>query len=179
MFNRRWLITITVAAVVLAGFAISGIAKEGEVKREYAAEFTALNDSGVSGSVELWLEGKWLKVSIDVEGLEAGVAHPLYINGFDDPEAVTLCPHAGADIDGDGIISLEEASSYHGRQLFAIEPFDKVDDEGELEFEAKFEIDPKVIEPLELRSIVLHGLTVNENYDETIPIACGRITIVE
>lgn len=179
MFNKRWLIALTVAAVVAAGSAFSSFVDEPALTRDFVSEFTALNDSGVSGTAWFWVEGNSLKISIDVKGLEPGVAHPLYINGFEDIGAVTLCPHAKADTDGDGIISAEEASSYHGNQLFALEPFDKVDSEGKLIFDATFEIDPKVIEPLELRSIVLHGLTVNESYDETVPVACGRITIVE
>ncbi len=176
MFNKGWLIGLLVAAVFAAGWAF---VDEPILKRSFVSEFAAVNDSGVSGTAWLWVEGETLTVSIDVKGLEPDVEHPLYINGFEDIQVQALCPHAGADADGDGIISDEEARFFHGEQLFELKPFDKADSEGKLIFEATYEFEADTLEPLELRSIVLHGLIVDDVYEEKVPVACGRITIVE
>ena len=75
----------------------------------YATQFTALNNSGVSGYTLLLADesNKTLTVHIRAEGLEPNQVHAQHIHGFmDDTDAKT--PTIREDADGDGFVELAE-----------------------------------------------------------------------
>jgi hypothetical protein len=81
----------------------------------YAADFTALNNSGVDGHAVLLLDEKaqTLKVFITAEGMEPGQVHAQHIHGFpDDHEAMP--PTIAQDTDGDGFVELLEGLVKYG-----------------------------------------------------------------
>ena len=144
--------------------------------REFVANMVQLNSSGVYAEVELELtDGKTLTVSIEASGLEPGKPHPQHIHGLDKPVRNATCPGIEADTDGDGIISIGEGVPSFGPIILPLNPFDLVDESGNLEYEATFTINPGTLQPLHKRAVVLHGLTVNGEYIPSLPIACGEI----
>jgi hypothetical protein len=156
----------------------SAIAKDDndDDSREFVAEMVQLNSSGVWAEVELELiDGKTLKVEIKATGLEPGKPHPQHIHGKDNPVADATCPGLDADTDGDGLISVGEGVPSYGPIILPLVPFDLVDAGGNLDYEATFTINPGALQPLNKRTIVMHGLTVNGAYIPSLPIACGQI----
>jgi len=151
---------------------------EDKNKQEYSVKLYPLNQSGVSGKVEISLKGNnRLKISLEAEGLEPGRPHPQHIHGLNDLSLNATCPGIEADIDGDGLISVGEGFPFYGPIVLPLTPFDLVERDGELEYEAKFSINPESIQPLDKRTIVLHGMTVNGVYIASLPIACGIIEL--
>lgn len=146
--------------------------------KQYKASIQALNNSGVSGTAMLWLEGSMLTVKIDAMGLEANMLHPQHIHGFMDNNKNSTCPNWSADTNGDGIISLEEGLPSYGPVLLSLTEFPTADSNGEIHYMKKFTIDGSVL-PLQNRAIVLHGLTLNGTYVATLPVACAQIQTVE
>lgn len=157
----------------------------------YTVDFTALNGSGVSGSAELTLMGDELTVKVYATGLEPNMVHPQHIHGFTGNKGNSTCPTPAADTNGDGLIDLVEGlPSYGGVLLELYVPIDEfpVADEngiltyqrtftlGESEFAEEGElITQSDLSPLQNRTIVLHGMTVDGEYVATLPVACGQI----
>ena len=157
----------------------------------YTVDFGALNNSGVSGSAELTLIGDQLTVKVNAMGLEPNMVHPQHIHGFADNKGNSTCPTPAADTNGDGLVDLVEGlPSYGGVLLELYVPIDEfpVADAngvltyertftlGETEFEEEGElISQSDLSPLQNRTIVLHGMTVNGEYIATLPVACGQI----
>lgn len=146
--------------------------------KQYKATLQAINNSGVSGTAMLWLQGNMLTVQIDAMGLEANKLHPQHIHGFTDNNKNSTCPTWSADTNGDGIISLAEGLPSYGPVLLSLTDFPTADANGEIHYMQKFTIDGSVL-PLQNRAIVLHGLTLNGQYVATLPVACAQIQIVE
>jgi len=146
--------------------------------KQYKANLQAINNSGVSGTAMLWLDGNMLTVKIDAMGLEANKLHPQHIHGFTDNNKNSTCPTWSADTNGDGIISLEEGLPSYGPVLLSLTEFPTADASGEIHYMQKFTIDGSVL-PLQNRAIVIHGLTVNGQYVATLPVACAQIQTVE
>jgi hypothetical protein len=156
--------------------------------RQLVTELGALNDSGVSGTVEITRKGKMLTVEIEAEGLEANKLHPQHIHGFNDPVSDATCPEPSADKNGDGLIQVGEGLPDYGPVILPLkesfdDSFPQVGGEGELDYERQFKLSPEQLsnlEPLHKKVIVLHGMTVvGENdkaeYVASLPIACGPL----
>ncbi len=157
----------------------------------YTVDFTALNESGVSGSAELTLMGDQLTVKVNATGLEPDKVHPQHIHGSAGNKSNSTCPSPAADTNGDGLVDLVEGlPSYGGVLLELYVPIDEfpVADAngvltyertftlGETEFEEEGElISQSDLSPLQNRAIVLHGMTVDGEYVATLPVACGQI----
>jgi hypothetical protein len=141
----------------------------------YRVTLSQLNSSGVTGTAKLTLKGNLLTVRIDATGLEAGKEHMQHIHGLANAQANATCPAASADTNNDGLISLVEGLPFYGGVLQSLTPFSTTPT-GTLSYEATFTIDLAKFLPLENRTIVLHGKTVNGTYDASLPIACGEIT---
>lgn len=157
----------------------------------YSVDFTALNGSGVAGSAELTLIGDELTVKVNATGLEPNMVHPQHIHGFSENKANSTCPTPAADTNGDGLVDLVEGlPSYGGVLLELYVPIDKfpvADANGVLTFERTFTlgetefaeegelISASNLSPLQNRTIVLHGMTVDGEYVATLPVACGQI----
>jgi len=145
---------------------------------KFKVKLHSLNGSGVTGEAKIKIKhGKTLKIELEVKGLEPGKLHPQHIHGLTDLNKNATCPNISADTNADGIISVGEGLPFYGPIVLALPPFDLVAANGELEYEAKFRINPSSIQPLEKRTIVVHGMTVNGVYIPSLPVACGQIVL--
>lgn len=136
----------------------------------YSVNFGELNNSGVSGTAELILDGVNLTVKISASGLEPG-SHAQHIHGFVENKGNSECPPASADTDGDGLISVGEGAPFYGGVLLTLQPFPEADENGNIDFEMTFENVTKDITPLQNKAIVLHGM----DGMPSLPVACGQI----
>ena len=164
--------------MVALGFSPMAAADDGP--DYFIAVLDSLNDSGVVGVAQLTIEdAKYLTVEIEATGLEPFPIHPQHIHGFDRPRANSSCPGPDADADGDGIVSVSEGAPFYGPVILPLTPFNLVGGDGELSYWASFTIPPEELRPLNKRTIVLHGMTVDGVYVPSVPVACGQIFEVE
>ncbi|MDX1545166.1 MAG: hypothetical protein R3214_14620, partial [Christiangramia sp.] len=148
-----------------AHIAPEDVANNGAKAKMYSVEFGSLNNSGVSGSAELSLEGSTLRVSITATGLHPEMLHPQHIHGFADDKRNSTCPPESADTSGDGLISVGEGAPFYGGiQLpLIMDPdnelsFPVADAEGNINFTMTYEYEDGIdndITPLQNRAIVL------------------------
>ena len=144
-------------------------------KVEYVVNLQPLNNSGVWAKAEMKLKGNKLKVEIEATGMETGKPHPQHIHGFGDPVKNSSCPGFEADVNGDGVVSVGEGGPSYGPIVLPLVPFDLVDESGKLEYEVKLKVNAESLGELTNRTIVMHGLTVNGSYVNSLPVACGQI----
>lgn len=164
---------------------------EAAKEKTYTVEFSALNGSGVSGWAQLSLMGEELTVKVHATGLEPEMVHPQHIHGFTENKGNSNCPTPAADTNGDGVVDLVEGLPSYGGVLLQlyipIDEFPAADANGVLDYERTFNLGETEfaeegelissfdLSPLQNRSIVLHGMTVNGEYIATLPVACGQI----
>ena len=146
-----------------------------QAPERYVARITALNHSGVSGSVDLQVTGATLTVAIDITGLEPGRRHFQHVHGESGVPAA--CPTA-ADANASGVITLTEATTRIGPLAFDIQPYPQPDQHGALRWSRTFTLDSEEIRktaPWTEHVVVFHGMTLNGAYDQLLPVACGPI----
>ncbi|MDX1663956.1 MAG: hypothetical protein R3272_09190 [Candidatus Promineifilaceae bacterium] len=139
------------------------------------SDLDELNNSGVNGEATITLQGNLLTVDIEATGVEAGMLHPQHVHGFPMSSAEATCPPPTADENDDGLVDLGEGAPFYGPVLLPLEPFPTPDDQS-INFHESYVVDPGDLLPLQSRTIVLHGLTVDADYQATLPIACGNLT---
>jgi hypothetical protein len=137
----------------------------------------ALNNSGVSGTGTLTLENDTLTVMLEATGLEPNATHPHHIHGFADFEQ-SLCPTP--DMAGeDGLLEFEDGLEAYGEVRLDLSPSSDVADDGTLSYNQTFDLAAEGldwnIETLVSHTIILHGLTVDDEYMQGLPVACGAI----
>jgi hypothetical protein len=141
--------------------------------KTYTANLGTLNNSGVTGTATLTLDGNMLTVQVLASGLEPNQTHIQHIHGFMDNKKKSMCPPQSADANGDGFVDLGEGLPFYGGVLLNLDPFPTAPD-GTINYTRTFTIDASLL-PLQNRVVVIHGLTVNGVYDITMPVACGMI----
>src|SRR5436190_1269468 len=99
-------------------------------------------------------------------GLEANQSHAIAIRGLSTGAA--SCPTSSADTNNDGTISLSEGQASFGDVLLGLDPSTLSSSGSSTTVQAS-------LSPLQTRSIVVLGKTVNGSYDPTLPVACGLI----
>lgn len=131
-----------------------------------------VNWSSVAGTARLWDAGGRLGVWHSVAGpIDDGHGHLQHIH-LPDGDGAASCPTEELDRDRDGLVSLEEATPVVGAPAIALEPFPKPD---KLLFEYMETVDAEAGPDLDRGVVVFHGMEVDGKFDETIPVACGRI----
>ncbi|MCH4823392.1 hypothetical protein ML462_09415 [Gramella lutea] len=152
-----------------------------EEMMSYTAQLGSLNDSGVSGTATVSLQGDEITVNIMAQGMTPEMTHPQHIHGLSDANANATCPPATADEDEDGIITIPEGAPFYGEVLLPLEDFPMADAEGNISYEQTFMLGEngmptaEELADLENRVIVLHGIDNEGEYVATIPAACGEL----
>jgi len=167
--------TVFSVAAVFAMTAMPTLASHND-SEAYRANLRTLNSSDVRGRANMTLEGDQLKVTINARGYEANKLHVQHIHGFANKQN-SVCPSPSADINNDGVVDLVEGLPSYGPILLNFEPFPTADSKGSVNFQNTYTVNVSDLGPLENRAIVLHGATVNGNYDPTLPVACGQIVM--
>ena len=147
----------------------------------FRADLQALNNSGVSGFVELARQADRLTVRVQAEGLEANQTHVQHIHGRVGPNGEARdsnVPSEAFDTDSDGFIELAEGTPSYGPILLNLSSpqgagaagFPTAPD-GKVNFEETYDLsstagfgagfDAAALLPFELREYVIHGLTVD------------------
>lgn len=136
----------------------------------YMVNLHELNHSGVSGHVILLeLDGS-LTAFVIARGLVPNEVHMQHIHGFADKQATCPTP-VEADANHDGIITFAEGLPFYGPVVVPLTPYPTASAHGTVLFRNTF----STIDNLDEYVVVLHGLTVNGQYDMTLPVACGAI----
>jgi hypothetical protein len=137
----------------------------------YTARLSALNSSGVSGTVDFQVTGNVLVVKMNVTGLVPNQKHFQHIHG----NGAATCPTAN---DANGGVTLSEAQTNIGPLAFDLQPYPLTDAQGKLNLTQTFTLDPDElasITPLTGHVMVLHGAFNQGQYDRFLPAACGPI----
>lgn len=165
----------------------------------FSGSFQAVNNSGVSGTVQVSAEGSSLHIQADLSGLQAGQAHPLHIHGLtasgDVPQDST---GTGADSDGDGFIEKGDAQLAAGPVLLDLgspvagaDGSVHVDQTLSLAALAGLPLGNSAADlfPLDFRTVEVHGLTMpvgvgagtpgevdgTGGYKATLPVASASL----
>jgi hypothetical protein len=139
----------------------------------YTARLSALNSSGVSGTVDFQVTGNVLVVKMNVTGLAPNQKHFQHIHG----NGTATCPTA---TDAKVGVTLSEAQTNIGPQAFDLQPYPLTDAQGRLDLTQTFTLDPDElasITPLTGHVMVFHGAFNHGQYDRFLPAACGPILV--
>ena len=194
--------TLSVKSAAALGTAAAIFAAAPASAATFVVDFEELNDSGVAGSalLETSDDNETLTVTINATGLEAGQTHVAHIHGRFTPSGQprnSVTPTMSEDEDGDGFVELAEAADQYGAIILPLTGF-TVDAMGNANYTMTFDLtDSGVFNadftaedllPLQLREIVLHGLTVpavgdgtpgevdgTAGYKAVLPVAAGEI----
>ena len=174
----------------------------------FSAILNPLNNSGVHGLANLTLDGNILTVNLLATGLEPNEMHMAHIHGLLDGNNQPLdstVPTIAQDTDKDGFIELAEGQATYGPILlqltnppgniasgFSSAPL------GQINYTETFDLSKQSdfgttftsgqLLPLQLREIVIHGLTVGNvgagtpgevngisGFKDALPVAAGSI----
>jgi len=157
----------------------------------YTATFNPVNNSGVTGTADLALDGSTLTVSVNATGLEPNQNHPQHIHGFANgtPSVIPpFPPTPDVDTNGNGLLDDPEAEALIGPPILGLtgtnstgnvspagsgEPggenapstvatdYPAVGADGALTYQGTFTVDPTLFADLTTRALEIHGLTAN------------------
>lgn len=197
--------TVALAAAAFPLLAMS-TASAHEGSSSYQTDLGALNQSGVSGTGMVTLDGNTATVMIEASGLLAGAPHAQHFH----IGAQGTCPTDADDTDGDGFVSVTEGAPFYGAigtsltttgdtspdSGLAIDRFPTADD-GTISYERTFEVTEDVHAAFEAGTavLVLHGVDKDGSgaYDgdimsdldpslpmeATAPAACGALEVAQ
>ena len=194
-FRMRGIQKAVFATTALTALAVPAvlIAQSDNATTISRVDLRPLNNSGAQGQATLRLssDGRTLTVMIRATGLEPGGAHISHIHGLSEGGTAvdSTCPTQAQDSDRDGFVELEEGGVKYGPILIDFMNIDP-DMDGTVNFQKTIQLsgDEKAL-PLELRHIVVHGMTVppgpgagtpgevdgTNGYLTVLPVLCGEI----
>ena len=167
-------------AFLVGGFLVLGAAPAG-ADTKVTAQLEESNGSGVTGTAALTAtDDGSLRVVIHAEGHVPGVPHAQHIHGATTGTGHYMCPSMEADLDGDGLLTNEEASGEYGDVFMAlttegdasaesglaVDRMPVADSEGRLDYDRTFsadELPDGLVDQLEHVHVVQHGIDVNGN----------------
>jgi hypothetical protein len=141
----------------------------------YIATLSALNASGVTGTVELALSDDYMDVTISLAGLTPNQAHMQHIHGAHG--TLATCP-TPASANADGIITLAAGTPAYGPVALPFEPTPTADASGKITWSRTLRLIPDDIyniKTLTEHVVLIHGMPYKGVYDQTLPVACGPI----
>ncbi|MDT0278270.1 hypothetical protein [Blastococcus goldschmidtiae] len=197
--------TVAIAAAAFPLLAMSS-ASAHEGASSYQADLGALNQSGVSGTGMVTLDGNTATVMIEASGLLAGAPHAQHFH----IGAAGTCPTAADNKDGDAFLSTTEGAAAYGAigtsltvtgdtspdSGLAVDRFPTAEG-GSLNYERTIEVTDDVHKAFEAGTavLVLHGVDENGSgtYDgdvksdldpslpmeATAPAACGALEVAQ
>ena len=125
----------------------------------------------------LELDGDVLKATVLAAGVTPDKVHPQHIHGLDSGANAT-CPPASADENNDGYISLTEGLPYYGGVKLALENEDgtwpMANAAGFYTYQRTFDLNGADFN-WENLAVVVHGMFVGDDYDASMPTACGEV----
>lgn len=195
-----------VGLVVMAAFVLSAVAYAANGKTKFEATLDPIphnptddGGSNVTGTARLKVTGTEVQVNIHARGLTPNLPHAMHIHGV--LGDTNVCPPAGADTSGDGLISLEEGAPFYGPvdvsfttsgdtsagSALALERFPVANNAGNLNYNRTFTIPQDVLDSLGSLHIVMHGLALDGNssgpvggydslFEAVLPVSCGTIS---
>jgi hypothetical protein len=151
----------------------------------FFANLSPVNDSGVTGTASLTLDGNSLTVLINATGLEVGQIHPQHIHGFVDGNASSK---NFTDFNNNGLIDEFESELATGPAIFPLTnsadfmanpltDFPTTSD-GSLNFSQTYTLTDDMLaalNPDNRRAIVLKGITEGGTYNPMLPVAAGLV----
>lgn len=153
----------------------------------YKTCLTQLNDSKAVGFAYFRLENNLLETTIVGLNLEPNEVHAQHIHGFEDGTNST-CPPSSASGD-DEWITMEEGAPYYGESLLALsyedDSFPTADASGMYQFQQSYTLgqgglpNAEDLLPLENTTVVFHGMTVDGEYEASLPVACAETLLLE
>lgn len=186
------------AALALALSSGATAQNDREATQTFTGELTALNGSGVTGEFTIEQRGQGqIRVMIEATGLEQiDQVHVAHIHGLEGNQEA-MCPTLAQDEDDDGFIELAEGVPVYGPIIIPLGDVDP-DNDGVVSYSQTFNLnksgtfadgkDKSDLFPIELREIVIHGLTLEEGegsnggeadgtagYKVVLPVACGAV----
>jgi Cu/Zn superoxide dismutase len=191
--TRRFIAGTAIVGAAVAAFILTNstaTAQSENAGAMYRAMLTELNNSNASGEATLTRRGNTLMVHITATGLEPGGPHLSHIHGLSKGKAAvdSTCPTQAQDSDGDGFVELAEGQVKYGPILVDFMNIDP-DQDGTVDFTTTIQLSGNQdVIPLQMRHIVIHGLTVGAvgagtpgevdgtaGYKTVLPILCGEI----
>lgn len=185
-------------AVIGAPAILAAQSDKAERSQTFSGTLSSLNDSGVTGSFTIRQRGQGqITVDIQATGLEVtDQPHVGHIHGLDG-NSEAMCPTLAQDDDGDGFIELAEGLDVYGGIILELGDVDP-DNDGVVNYSKTFKLnktgsfadgkDKDDLFPINLREIVLHGMTLEEGegsnggeadgtagYKTVLPVACGAV----
>jgi hypothetical protein len=97
-------------AIAAAAFPLLTMTAASAASSSYQADLSALNESGVTGTGMVTLDGTSATVTIEASGLVEGAPHAQHFH----IGAQGACPTDADDKDGDGFVSVTEGAPYYG-----------------------------------------------------------------
>jgi hypothetical protein len=97
-------------AIAAAAFPLLTMTAASAASSSYQADLSALNESGVTGTGMVTLDGTSATVTIEASGLVEGAPHAQHFH----IGAQGACPTDADDTDGDGFVSVTEGAPYYG-----------------------------------------------------------------
>lgn len=207
--------TAVTVAVILPTSAMAAV-------QNFVANLTELNSSGVSGTAFLMVDdvANLLTVNITASGLEPNQPHPQHIHGRFDGAGNpidSVSPTLANDTDGDGFIEVLEGAAAYGPVILSLssppaesaaafsfptapggvinftETYDLTNDDLFFGPLTGLDFTGADLFPLDLREIVLHGITVPpgaggnggevdggaNGYIAVLPVASGEIQLAQ
>jgi hypothetical protein len=174
MVKVRFAMFVLVTALVLLG------APSAWADTTVTAHLKGSNHSGVTGAATLTAtDGGGLRVVIHARGFVPGIPHAQHIHGAMGGGHFR-CPSAADDLDGDGLLTNEEAAGEYGNVFLALttkgdtstksglalDRMPVADASGHLDYERTFspsELPKGLVEHLSEVHVVQHGIDVNHN----------------
>jgi hypothetical protein len=195
---KKLFLATAIAVPFMAGTPSLAQSSASQGSATYTGTLTPLNNSGVSGTFTIEQRGQGqIRVSIQARGLEVtSQPHVAHIHGPANGDA--MCPTMAQDTDGDGYVELAEGQTTYGPIIVPLGDVDP-DNDGVVNYSMTFNLNKDSsfdsgksksdLLPLDMREIVIHGLSVpavgqgtpgevngTAGYKVVLPVACGEIT---